>query len=173
MFISHSKSSYDIDSTVAPSATPALLTIRLTRPCSATTSSAQAETASRSATSRRVDVILTPKPSHCAPVSARPASSMSLRARCAPCRANAHASARPIPEPAPVMAATRLLKSFMAVLRNGSGADRLERLVRRQRTGELHDGVVDVAHLQCPVVAQVALVHLPGVLRPLLGKKMR
>ena len=49
---------------VAPSATPALLKMRLTWPWSATTWSAQANTASRSATSTRCDVTFTPRPSH-------------------------------------------------------------------------------------------------------------
>ena len=71
------------------------------------------------------------------------------------------------------MAATRPLKSFMAAprgLRSATGSSGLDSGVRRP--GELHDGVVDVAHLQRPVVAQIALVHLPGMLRPLLGQEV-
>src|SRR3954447_10403096 len=110
MPISHWMSSIEPSSMVAASATPALLTMRLTFPCSATTWSAQANTASRSATSTRCEVTFTPLPSHIDTVSARPASLTSLRARCAPRRASSRASARPMPEPAPVMAATRPLK---------------------------------------------------------------
>jgi hypothetical protein len=155
-----------------PSAAPALLMTRLTRPKSATATSAQRETASRSATSSCADVILTPKASHCATVSARPASSMSLSARRAPCRANAVASARPMPEPAPVRAGPRPLKVLIALPWPVSGRCRLERFLRCPRIGELHDRVVDIAHLQRAVVAQVALVHLPGVFDSLLGQQM-
>ena len=112
MPINHSKSSYDIDSMVAPSATPALLTTRLTAPWSSTTWSAQRYTASRSETSTRCEVTLTPAPSHKPTVSARPTSSMSESASWARRPASSRASARPIPDPAPVMAATRPLNSF-------------------------------------------------------------
>ena len=62
-----------------------------------------------------------PLPSHSVTVSARPTSSMSERARCAPRWARSWASARPMPDPAPVMAATRPVKSFtvIAPLRGG------------------------------------------------------
>src|SRR3954447_10768370 len=123
MPISHWMSSIEPSSMVAASATPALLTMRLTFPCSATTWSAQANTAARSATSTRCEVTFTPLPSHRATVLASPVSLTSLRARCAPRRASSRASARPMPEPAPVMAATRPLKVSIETSCHRSMAD--------------------------------------------------
>ena len=79
-----------------------------------------------------------------------------------------------MPEPAPVMAATRPLKSFMSArLRVGGGVTTPSAdAVVADGAGELHDGVLDVAHLQRAVVAQVALVHPPGVARALLGQQV-
>ena len=112
MFISHSKSRMDCAAAVAPRATPALLTIMFTVPCCSATNSAQANTASRSATSTVAGVTLTPKPSHRSTVSASPVSSTSLGATCAPRRASSTLSALPIPEPAPVTATTFPAKFF-------------------------------------------------------------
>src|SRR5579875_1907579 len=97
-------------STVALRATPALLNTRLTRPWSATTSRAHASIASRSATSSGRQVTLTPCPSQRAAVSAMPRSSTSAKARWAPRRARSVARVRPMPDPAPVMAATLPVK---------------------------------------------------------------
>ena len=52
---------------------------------------------------------------HPVTVSASPAPSMSARARWAPSLASWWATARPIPEPAPVTAATRPVKDFTPV----------------------------------------------------------
>src|SRR5258708_31710401 len=157
-------------SMVAASPTPALLKIRLTRSWPATTWSAQAYTASRSATSTRCDVIFAaaPAPSQSMTVSARPASLMSDRARWAPRAASSRASARPMPEPAPVTAATRPRNVFMPDhLPGGRGLGLLA-----DGVGEHHGTVLDTAHLQGPVVAQVALVDLPREPRALLGEAM-
>src|SRR5258706_2944371 len=153
-------------SMVAASPTPALLKIRLTRPWSVTTWSAKAYTASRSATSTRCDVIFAaaPAPSQSMTVSARPGSLMSDRARWAPRTASSRASARPMPEPAPVTAATRPRNVFMPDhLPGGRGLGLLA-----DGVGEHHGTVLDAAHLQGPVVAQVALVDLPREPRALL-----
>src|SRR6202044_1986265 len=152
---------------LAARATPALLMIRLTRPWSSTTCSAQAYTASRSATSTRCDVTRPgPAPSQSMTVSARPRSSTSDRARCAPRRASSRASARPMPEPAPVTAATRPVNVFM--LAAPSGGDSRGRLP--DGVGEHHGVVFDAPQAQGPVVAQVTLVDLPRGLGALLGE---
>src|SRR6202044_3296749 len=127
---------------LAARATPALLTIRLARPWSSTTRSAQAYTAPRSATSTWD------------------------RARCAPRRASSRASARPMPEPAPVTAATRPVNVFM--LAGPSGGDSRGRLP--DGIGEHHGVVFDAPQAQGPVVAQVTLVDLPRGLGALLGE---
>src|SRR5258707_7495224 len=162
-------------SMVAASPTPALLKIRLTRSWPATTWSAQAYTASRSATSTRCDVIFAaaPAPSQSMTVSARPASLMSDRARWAPRAASSRASARPTPEPAPVTAATRPRNVFMRCSFHPAVVQRLPssgRCPLAEGIRKHHGVVLDAAHFQRPVVAQVALVDLPLESRALLGE---
>ncbi|EDS99832.1 hypothetical protein BamIOP4010DRAFT_6649 [Burkholderia ambifaria IOP40-10] len=117
MFTIHSRSLYSSPSIVLDSATPALLKIRLTLPCSFAVSSAHANIASRSPTSStRVDtrtfgaIVRTIRS-----VSARPMPFLSASDTWQPACASWIASERPMPEPAPVIAATLLAKSLMSV----------------------------------------------------------
>src|SRR5581483_2778284 len=155
---------------VAPSATPALLKTRFTLPWSATTWSAHSNTAARSATSTRCDVTFTPRPSHCATVSASPTSSTSLSARWVPRPARFLASARPMPDPAPVIAATRPSNCFTSSTPLQRGGHGNRGRGGNGRVGEHHRLVLDTAHLEGPVVLEIALVHLPRELRALLGE---
>lgn len=102
----HSKSSIRAVPAGAASDTPALLKTRLTLPCASRVRRAQSNTASRDATSSRCDVIFTPCAAQIAAVCARPRSLTSPSARWQPRRASSTARLRPMPEPAPVIAAT-------------------------------------------------------------------
>ena len=103
--ISQSKSSAAVCSKVPPTATPALLTRRSTRPCAARTASGSAATAARSVTSMRLQPAWTPttRPRR---RPASPSASMSTSESWQPRRASATAIARPMPPPAPVTTAT-------------------------------------------------------------------
>ncbi|MDR8939405.1 hypothetical protein FEP65_06337 [Burkholderia multivorans] len=109
----HSRSARLAVSALAASDTPALLKIRFTLPCSARTKSAHANTASRSATSTRRVLVRTPCFAHAAAVPASPTSLTSASATSQPRRASSTARLRPIPEPAPVIAATLPEKPFI------------------------------------------------------------
>jgi len=103
---SHSKSAGETCSKVPPNATPALFTTTLTRPCSASTASGNAATASLSATSSRCSLTLRPGVHSRAATSRKPAVFTSAKARPQPRAASTSASAAPMPLAAPVMTAT-------------------------------------------------------------------
>src|SRR6266404_2561153 len=116
IFISQRKSSSEISSNVPSNAAPALLMSSVTRPCLRPTFSANALTPASSATSKTVAVTSAAfLPSNCV-VSASPASSISAIAIAEPAAASCCASARPIPEPAPVTTATPSLKNDIGEL---------------------------------------------------------
>src|SRR5437868_6432871 len=153
---------------------PALLKTRLTRPWSRTTSSAHARTSASLETSSRRVVTFTFAFLIPAAAAARPSSLTSARARWHPRRASPCASARPIPEAAPVTAATfpskervrtsPLHRLEVALGRPAVGADPVRREVfeggagRDAGHGVSLRGVVDVAaHL-----ALVLSLHVRG-----------
>src|SRR5882724_8926652 len=111
MFISQRKSSSEISSNVPSIATPALLINRVTRSCRLLTSSAKERTPSSSATSSTCVVASALFFSSDCAVSANPFSSMSASASAEPAVASCCASARPIPDPAPVTTATPVLRN--------------------------------------------------------------
>src|SRR5712692_9540241 len=110
MFISQRKSSRDISSKSPCRETPALLTSSVTRPCLLPTSSANDRTPASSATSTTW-VLISPLffSKDCA-VCVSPASSTSASASADPAAASCWASARPMPDPAPVTTAIPSLK---------------------------------------------------------------
>ena len=111
IFISQRKSSSEISSNMPSRATPALLISSVTRPCLLLTSSANDRTPASSATSSTCVVTSALLFSNDCAVSRSPASSMSARASAEPVAASCCASARPMPDPAPVTTATASLRN--------------------------------------------------------------
>ena len=102
-------------------------------------------------------------PSHSATVSARPTSSMSDSARWAPRRASSIGQG-----PADAGAGAGDGGDPAVEVLHRAAASGTSTAARSHRVGEHHGVVVDAAQLQGPVVAEVALVHLPRELRALL-----